>query len=88
MQLLFCFVFFRLLGVPSLHLSLNKNCFFFFLDFSSIDENPAKPWSLSRTVIDSFGAAMVVFLLCDFWRLVIGRLPGVPERLCLPWQNV
>jgi len=51
-----------------------------------LDEDPAKPWTLSQAAIDAFAAAMIVFILCDFWRLFIGRLPGVPERLCLPWQ--
>lgn len=48
--------------------------------FTRIDETgDSQQWNLSRTSLESLGSAMIVFILCDFWRLLIGglKLQGV-----------
>lgn len=61
--------------------------------FIRLDENPKDPWSLSRTAIDSLAAAMLVTIILDFWRLLIGPIVDIPNtptyKQCLkygiPW---
>eukprot|EP01132_Coremiostelium_polycephalum_P002743 gene2743-3406_t len=45
--------------------------------FTRIDEtgkDKNEKWNLSRTALESLGSAMIVFTLCDFWRLIIGGI--------------
>ncbi|EFA75448.1 Cycloeucalenol cycloisomerase [Heterostelium album PN500] len=45
--------------------------------FTRIDEtNDGQKWSLSRSALEALGSAMIVFILCDFWRLIIGSITG------------
>eukprot|EP01111_Echinosteliopsis_oligospora_P009431 TRINITY_DN2760_c0_g1_i1.p1 TRINITY_DN2760_c0_g1~~TRINITY_DN2760_c0_g1_i1.p1 ORF type:complete len:143 (+),score=16.91 TRINITY_DN2760_c0_g1_i1:232-660(+) len=44
--------------------------------FARVEETGDK-WSLARTAIDSLGSAMIVFCLCDFWRLIVGGLGSI-----------
>jgi cycloeucalenol cycloisomerase len=45
--------------------------------FIRLDEDKQIRWDWSKTLIDSLAAAMIVFTLCDFWRLIIGNInPG------------
>ncbi|KAN0027661.1 hypothetical protein ACTFIU_010634 [Dictyostelium citrinum] len=47
--------------------------------FARIDETGPKhneKWNISRTALEGLGSAMIVFILCDFWRLAIGSLNG------------
>ena len=53
-----------------------------------MDEDPRRPWTVAEAALDSLAAAMIVFILCDFWRLYIGRLPGVQGPKDLPWQEI
>ncbi|GJP48372.1 hypothetical protein CLOM_g7667 [Closterium sp. NIES-68] len=58
--------------------------------FFRIDENPSEPWALSRVAVDSLGASMLVTILLDLWRLVIGPITQLPQsNTCttgLPWM--
>ncbi|PWZ16974.1 Cycloeucalenol cycloisomerase [Zea mays] len=50
--------------------------------FSRIDEKDEK-WSLSRVAVDSLGAAMLVTIILDLWRIFLGPIVPVPEsRQC------
>lgn len=45
--------------------------------FFRLDEEVGSRWDWSKSLIDSLAAAMIVFTLCDFWRLAIGNIiPG------------
>eukprot|EP00026_Physarum_polycephalum_P003552 Phypoly_transcript_03565.p1 GENE.Phypoly_transcript_03565~~Phypoly_transcript_03565.p1 ORF type:complete len:322 (+),score=42.13 Phypoly_transcript_03565:311-1276(+) len=58
--------------------------------FTRIDETGDK-WNLSRASLESLGSAMIVFILCDFWRLLVGGLsvPGAtPTTSSLPFLKV
>lgn len=55
-----------------------------------IDEKPGDPWDLSRVAIDALGAAMLVTIILDLWRLFLGPIIPVPDaKQCLqpglPW---
>ncbi|KAL0418513.1 UNVERIFIED_CONTAM: Cycloeucalenol cycloisomerase [Sesamum radiatum] len=39
-----------------------------------IDEKPGDRWNLPRVAIDALGAAMLVTIILDLWRLFLGRL--------------
>ena len=53
--------------------------------FFRMDEDPKDKWPISRVIIDSLGAAMLVTILLDFWRLIVGGIvPDVPE--CVPFM--
>jgi cycloeucalenol cycloisomerase len=59
---------------------------YFFVSFPMffrLDEERGESWTLFRTACESLASAMVVFILCDFWRLTIGNiLADVPyERM-------
>ncbi|OEL24931.1 Cycloeucalenol cycloisomerase, partial [Dichanthelium oligosanthes] len=50
--------------------------------FSRIDENDEK-WNLSRVAVDSLGAAMLVTIILDLWRIFLGPVVAIPEsRRC------
>jgi cycloeucalenol cycloisomerase len=58
--------------------------------FMRIDEKPSDPWDLSRVAIDSLGAAMLVTIILDLWRIFLGPIVPIPEaKQCLqtglPW---
>jgi hypothetical protein len=49
----------------------------------------SKHFSLWRVVIDSLGAAMLVTLLLDFWRIAFGGIvvPNNNTQHSLPWAH-
>jgi len=52
--------------------------------YARIDETGPQrneKWSVSRTAIDSLASAMIVFCLCDFWRLIIGSIIGNTDSI-------
>ncbi|CAK9170297.1 unnamed protein product [Ilex paraguariensis] len=55
-----------------------------------IDETPGDPWDLPRVAIDALGAAMLVTIILDLWRIFLGPIVPIPdEKQCfqpgLPW---
>lgn len=53
-----------------------------------IDEKPGDSWELPRVAVDALGAAMLVTIILDLWRIFLG--PIVPDsKQCLqpglPW---
>ncbi|XP_062182579.1 cycloeucalenol cycloisomerase-like [Phragmites australis] len=59
--------------------------------FSRIDEN--EKWNLSRVAVDALGAAMLVTIILDLWRIFLGPIVPIPEsRRCgqpgLAWFEV
>jgi len=53
--------------------------------FLRLDEKIGSFWSLSRTALDALASAMIVFILCDFWRLIVGQIsPGNAKSGTLP----
>ncbi|GAM20056.1 hypothetical protein SAMD00019534_032310 [Acytostelium subglobosum LB1] len=54
--------------------------------FTRIDEtNDGQKWTLTRTALESLASAMIVFILCDFWRLIVGGLTGDPAAIIKPF---
>ncbi|KAM1185991.1 hypothetical protein ACFX2G_015542 [Malus domestica] len=58
--------------------------------FLRIDEKPGDPWDLPRAAIDALGAAMLVTIILDLWRIFLGPIVPIPEtKQCLqpglPW---
>ncbi|KAJ7547313.1 hypothetical protein O6H91_08G079800 [Diphasiastrum complanatum] len=61
--------------------------------FSRVDEMLSNEWTISQTSIDSLGAAMLVTILLDLWRILIGPIVTMPNtqtyKQCLayglPW---
>lgn len=61
-----------------------------FTDAHRIDEKPGDLWDLTRVAVDALGAAMLVTIILDLWRIFLG--PIVPQRNAkqclqrgLPW---
>lgn len=62
-------------------------------DFSGmvrIDEKPSDLWDLPRVAVDALGAAMLVTIILDLWRIFLGPIVPLPEtKQCLqpglPW---
>lgn len=54
-----------------------------------IDEKPGDLWDLPRVAVDSLGAAMLVTILLDLWRIFLGPIVPLPKKQCyqpgLPW---
>lgn len=55
-----------------------------------IDEKPGHPWDLPRVAVDALGAAMLVTILLDLWRIFLGPIvPLAESKQCLqaglPW---
>ncbi|WZY82683.1 hypothetical protein YC2023_029067 [Brassica napus] len=53
-------------------------------------EKPSDEWDLSRVAVDALGAAMLVTIILDLWRLFLGPIVPLPEgQNCLqsglPW---
>uniref|UniRef100_A0A803MN62 Cycloeucalenol cycloisomerase n=1 Tax=Chenopodium quinoa TaxID=63459 RepID=A0A803MN62_CHEQI len=58
--------------------------------FLRIDEKPGDKWDLARVAVDALGAAMLVTIILDLWRIFLGPIVPLPEeKLCaqagLPW---
>ncbi|CAN4104575.1 unnamed protein product [Withania somnifera] len=52
--------------------------------FFRVDEKPGDSWDLPRVCIDALGAAMLVTILLDLWRLFLGPIVPMPEtKQCL-----
>lgn len=66
---------------------------YFFVSFPMflrIDEKPGDPWDLPRVAVDALGAAMLVTIILDLWRIFLGPIVPVPDtNQCLqpglPW---
>ncbi|KAK6250232.1 hypothetical protein SCA6_004237 [Theobroma cacao] len=66
---------------------------YFFVSFPMflrIDEKPGDLWDLPRVAVDSLGAAMLVTIILDLWRIFLGPIvPLTDTRQCiqpgLPW---
>lgn len=55
-----------------------------------IGEKPGDSWDLPRVAVDALGAAMLVTIILDLWRLFLGPIVQIPEtKQCLqpglPW---
>lgn len=55
-----------------------------------IDEKPGDLWDLPRVAIDALGAAMLVTIILDLWRIFLGPIVPIPDtKQCLqpglPW---
>lgn len=46
---------------------------------SRIDEKNGDPWNLPRVAVDALGAAMLVTIILDLWRIFLGPIVPVPE---------
>ncbi|KAK1266329.1 Cycloeucalenol cycloisomerase [Acorus gramineus] len=59
---------------------------YFFVSFPMflrIDEKPGNPWDLPRVAIDALGAAMLVTIILDLWRLFLGPIvPVLQSKQC------
>nr|VDC80776.1 unnamed protein product [Brassica rapa] len=58
--------------------------------FFRMEEKPSDEWDLSRVAVDALGAAMLVTIILDLWRLFLGPIVPLPEgQNCLqsglPW---
>ncbi|XP_065873389.1 cycloeucalenol cycloisomerase [Euphorbia lathyris] len=58
--------------------------------FMRIDEKPGDLWDLPRVAIDALGAAMLVTIILDLWRIFLGPIVPLPDtKQCLqpglPW---
>lgn len=66
---------------------------YFFVSFPMflrIDEKPGDLWELPRVAVDSLGAAMLVTIILDLWRIFLGPIVPLPvTKQCLqqglPW---
>jgi cycloeucalenol cycloisomerase len=55
-----------------------------------IDEKPGNKWDLPRVAVDALGAAMLVTIILDLWRIFLGTIVPVSQaKQCsqtgLPW---
>ncbi|KAL8123302.1 cycloeucalenol cycloisomerase-like [Apium graveolens] len=58
--------------------------------FLRIDERPGDKWDLPRVAVDALGAAMLVTIILDLWRIFLGPIVPLPNtKQCLqpglPW---
>ncbi|GKV05460.1 hypothetical protein SLEP1_g17469 [Rubroshorea leprosula] len=58
--------------------------------FLRVEEKPGDLWDLSRVAVDSLGAAMLVTIILDLWRIFLGPIIPLPDtkqclRPGLPW---
>ncbi|KAK4747260.1 hypothetical protein SAY87_026297 [Trapa incisa] len=66
---------------------------YFFVSFPMflrIDEKVGSPWDLPRVAVDALGAAMLVTIILDLWRIFLGPIVPIPDsKQCLqpglPW---
>ncbi|KAK9094558.1 hypothetical protein Scep_026027 [Stephania cephalantha] len=47
--------------------------------FFRIDEKPSDPWDLPRVAVDALGAAMLVTIILDLWRIFLGPIVSVQD---------
>ncbi|KAF1893403.1 hypothetical protein Lal_00001873 [Lupinus albus] len=47
--------------------------------FIRIDEKPRDKWDLARVAIDALGAAMLVTILLDLWRIFLGPIVPISD---------
>lgn len=47
--------------------------------FLRIDEKPSDKWDLARVAVDALGAAMLVTIILDLWRIFLGPIVAIPE---------
>ncbi|XP_042471445.1 cycloeucalenol cycloisomerase-like isoform X2 [Zingiber officinale] len=51
--------------------------------FVRVDEKDDQPWDLPRVAVDALGAAMLVTIILDLWRIFLGPIVPTPEwRQC------
>ncbi|XP_073013936.1 cycloeucalenol cycloisomerase [Typha latifolia] len=51
--------------------------------FLRLDEKDGDPWDLPRVAVDALGAAMLVTIILDLWRIFLGPIIPIPEsRQC------
>ncbi|KOM29427.1 hypothetical protein LR48_Vigan682s000100 [Vigna angularis] len=58
--------------------------------FLRIDEKPGDKWDLPRVAVDALGAAMLVTIILDLWRIFLGPIVLIPDakqcpQVGLPW---
>jgi hypothetical protein len=53
--------------------------------FFRLDEKAGESWDNVKTAVDSLAAGMLVFILCDFWRLAIGGIDPEIRAECVPY---
>ncbi|CAO2818062.1 unnamed protein product [Amaranthus hypochondriacus] len=58
--------------------------------FLRIDEKPGDKWDLARVAVDALGAAMLVTIILDLWRIYLGPIVPLPEekqcaQIGMPW---
>ncbi|XP_020968697.1 cycloeucalenol cycloisomerase isoform X3 [Arachis ipaensis] len=58
--------------------------------FLRIDEKPGDKWDLARVAVDALGAAMLVTIILDLWRIFLGPIVPISDaKQCpqsgLPW---
>lgn len=61
-----------------------------FHKFNRIDEKLSNLWDLPRVAVDALGAAMLVTIILDLWRIFLGPVvPVTVTQQCiqpgLPW---
>ncbi|CAL9040510.1 unnamed protein product [Musa banksii] len=61
--------------------------------FLRVDEKEDEPWDLPRVAVDALGAAMLVTIILDLWRIFLGPIVPIPEsRQCsqpgLAWFHI
>ncbi|CAD5178902.1 cycloeucalenol cycloisomerase-like [Musa acuminata AAA Group] len=47
--------------------------------FSRVDEIDDEPWDLPRVAVDALGAAMLVTIILDLWRIFLGPIVPIPK---------
>ncbi|KAL2347030.1 hypothetical protein Fmac_001030 [Flemingia macrophylla] len=67
-----------------------SNVFEISLASSRIDEKPGDKWDLPRVAVDALGAAMLVTIILDLWRIFLGPVVLIPDtkqcaQVGLPW---
>lgn len=59
------------------------------LAMSRVDEIPKKSWTVGQTAVEALGAAMLVSIILDLWRLILGPIIDNPgsKTSGLPWLH-
>uniref|UniRef100_A0A1D1YJS6 Cycloeucalenol cycloisomerase n=1 Tax=Anthurium amnicola TaxID=1678845 RepID=A0A1D1YJS6_9ARAE len=56
--------------------------------FLRVDEKPGDPWDLGRVAVDALGAAMLVTIILDLWRLFLGPIVPAPDSKQCPQSGL
>uniref|UniRef100_A0A2P2KWP8 Cycloeucalenol cycloisomerase n=2 Tax=Rhizophora mucronata TaxID=61149 RepID=A0A2P2KWP8_RHIMU len=56
--------------------------------FLRIDEKASDLWNLSRVAVDALGAAMLVTILLDLWRIFLGPIVPLPDAKQCPQSGL